>query len=299
MGKLENRSSTTKYSRLISRIEAVRKDLRYTFMFDNANVGGDTMVEVLSQLFRLPPNGKPMTVMQLAGFPAEVVDSVVSVLGRMAFEFGLWSDGAAQLLFVCEEAHRYAPADKSIGFGPTRKAVSRIAKEGRKYGVFLGLVTQRPAELDATIISQCSTLFAMRMANDRDQAVIRAAVSDAAASLLSFVPSLGTREAFAFGEGVALPTRLRFSQLGADLIPKSESVSSAEMMDGSRGIDAAFIERVVERWRGATMGTKRKIGDGMQDNKPGSPNALEAERALLQDAALSLRREPGAKLQRK
>jgi uncharacterized protein len=114
------------------------------------------------------------------------------------------------------------------------------------------------------------------------------------------VPSLGTREAFAFGEGVALPTRLRFSQLGADLIPKSESVSSAEMMDGTRGIDAAFIERVVERWRGATMGTKRKVGDGgMQDNKPGSPNALEAERALLQDAALSLRREPGVKLQRK
>ena len=134
----------------------------------------------LSQLFRLPPNGKPMTVMQLAGFPAEVVDSVVSVLCRMAFEFGLWSDGAVQLLFVCEEAHRYAPADRSIGFGPTRKAVSRIAKEGRKYGVFLGLVTQRPAELDATIISQCCTLFAMRMANDRDQAVIRAAVSDAA-----------------------------------------------------------------------------------------------------------------------
>ena len=156
MGKLENRSSVPKYNRLIARIEAVRNDPRYAFMFDNANVGGDTMVEVLSQLFRLPPNGKPMTIMQLAGFPAEVVDSVVSVLCRMAFEFGLWSDGAAPLLFVCEEAHRYAPADRAIGFGPTRKAVSRIAKEGRKYGVFLGLVTQRPAELDSTIISQCT-----------------------------------------------------------------------------------------------------------------------------------------------
>ena len=273
MGKLENRSSATKYSRLISRIETVRKDLRYAFMFDNANVGGDTMVEVLSQLFRLPPNGKPMTVMQLAGFPAEVVDSVVSVLGRMAFEFGLWSDGAAQLLFVCEEAHRYAPADKTIGFGPTRKAVSRIAKEGRKYGVFLGLVTQRPAELDATIISQCSTLFSMRMANDRDQAVIRAAVSDAAASLLAFVPSLATREAFAFGEGVALPTRLRFSQLPAEFIPKSESLSSGERIDAADGIDTAFIEKVVERWRGATMGNKRKAAESVPDapEREGAP----------------------------
>ena len=94
MGKLENRSTTTRYSRLVARIETVRKDPRYAFMFDNANVGGDTMGEVIGQLFRLPANGKPMTVMQLAGFPAEVVDSVVSVLGRMAFEFGLWSDGA-------------------------------------------------------------------------------------------------------------------------------------------------------------------------------------------------------------
>jgi hypothetical protein len=119
MGKLENRSTTTRFGRLAARIEMVRKDPRYAFMFDNANVGGDTMVEVIGQLFRLPANGKPMTVMQLAGFPAEVVDSVVSVLGRMAFEFGLWSDGAVPLLFACEEAHRYAPGDKAIGFGPT------------------------------------------------------------------------------------------------------------------------------------------------------------------------------------
>jgi len=300
MGKLENRSITTRYSRLIARIETVRKDLRYAFMFDNANVGGDTMVDVLCQLFRLTPAGKPMTVMQLAGFPSEVVDSVVSVLGRMAFEFGLWSDGAVELLFVCEEAHRYAPADRTIGFGPTRKAISRIAKEGRKYGVFLGLVTQRAAELDATIISQCSTLFAMRMANERDQAVIRSAVSDAAASLLAFVPSLGTREAFAFGEGVALPTRLRFKQLPADVIPRSESISSAERFDAIHGIDTAFVERVVERWRGATMGNKRKVGESVQDGEPPPPEpragplTLEDERAMLREALLHHRREPAA-----
>jgi DNA helicase HerA-like ATPase len=255
MGKLENRSSVSKYSRLIARIETVRNDPRYAFMFDNANVGGDTMVEVLSQLFRLPPNGKPMTIMQLAGFPAEVVDSVVSVLCRMAFEFGLWSDGAAPLLFVCEEAHRYAPADRTLGFGPTRKAVSRIAKEGRKYGVFLALVTQRPAELDATIISQCSTVFAMRMANDRDQAIVKSAVSDAAAGLLGFLPSLGTREVFAFGEGVALPTRLKFGEMPAHLIPKSEALGRGRM-DGAGAIDTDFIAAVVQRWRGAMMSHK-------------------------------------------
>ena len=263
MGKLENRSAWARYHRLITRIETARNDPRYGFMFDNANVGGDTMVETLSALFRLPPNGVPMTIMQLAGFPAEVVDSVVSVLLRMAFEFGLWSDGAFPLLVVCEEAHRYAPADRSIGFGPTRKAVSRIAKEGRKYGVFLGLITQRPAELDATIISQCSTLFAMRMANDRDQAIVRSAVSDAAGSLIGFVPSLGTREVFAFGEGVALPTRLRFKQLAPHHIPHSQAVTRANM-DSAKGVDVGFLVSVIERWRGATMGgqTRARPGGG-------------------------------------
>ena len=227
MGKLENRSSRMFHHRLLTRIETIRNDPRYAFMFDNANVGGDTMAEVLGQLFRMPANGKPMTIMQLAGFPSEVVDAVMSVLCRMAFDFGLWSEGAIQLLFVCEEAHRYASVDRKIGFGPTRRAISRIAKEGRKYGVFLGLVTQRPAELDPTILSQCSTLFTMRLSNDRDQALVRSAVSDAAASLLAFLPSLATREVFAFGEGVALPTRLKFRELPAHLRPKGETIGEA------------------------------------------------------------------------
>ena len=252
MGKLENRNSRMVYHKLIGRIQTFRNHPRYAFMFENANIGGDTMAEILGNLFRLPPDGKPMTIMQLAGFPAEVVDSVVSVLCRMAFDFGLWSDGVAPLLFVCEEAHRYAPADKNIGFGPTKRALSRIAKEGRKYGVFLGLVTQRPAEIDATIISQCSTLFVMRLSNDRDQALIRSAMSDAAANLLSFIPSLGTREVFTFGSGVALPTRMRFQELPAAQRPNSEA-SGNTRSDAGTNMSRDLLGTVIERWRSATM----------------------------------------------
>ena len=252
MGKLENRSSRIVYHKLIGRIQTFRNHPRYAFMFENANIGGDTMAEILSHLFRLPPEGKPMTIMQLAGFPAEVVDSVVSVLCRMAFDFGLWSEGAAPLLFVCEEAHRYAPSDKHIGFGPTRRALSRIAKEGRKYGVFLGLVTQRPAEIDTTIVSQCSTMFVMRLSNDRDQELIRSAVSDAAANLLSFIPSLGTREVFTFGPGVAMPTRLRFSLLPPELRPNSEA-SGNTRSDVGTNISRDLISSVIERWRASSM----------------------------------------------
>ena len=255
LGKLENRSSRMKYFKLIMRIEAVSNDPRYNFMFENANVGGDTMAEVICHLFRIAPGAKPMTVMQLAGLPVEVVDSVVSVVGRMAFEFGLWSDGAFPILFFCEEAHRYASADRALGFGPTRRALSRIAKEGRKCGVFLGLASQRPAELDATIISQCSTLFVMRMANDRDQEIIRSAVSDAAASLVNLVSSLGTREVLAFGEGVSLPVRMVFADLPKHLIPSSEAVRNTHS-GATREAPHDHVDMIVARWRGASINNK-------------------------------------------
>lgn len=255
MGRLENRASRMNYHRLITRIEVIRNDPRYAFMFENANVGGDMMGELLAQLFRLDADGRPMTIMQLAGLPTEVVDAVVCVLCRLAFEFGIWSEGAIPLLFVCEEAHRYAAADHSIGFTPTRRALSRVAKEGRKHGVFLGLVTQRPAELDPTVISQCSTVFAMRMSNDRDQAFLRAAVSDSA-KLLSFVPSLGTGEVIAFGEGVPLPARLSFRELPENLLPRIE-VGCRDSAGLGHPVGGAFVDSVIERWRGATMNKTR------------------------------------------
>jgi hypothetical protein len=275
MGRLENRATRMHYHRLMTRIETIRNDPRYGFMFENANVGGDTMGDLLRHLFRLDTPEKPLTVMQLAGLPAETVDAVVCVLSRLAFDFGLWSDGAVPLLFVCEEAHRYASADPASGFHPTRRALTRIAREGRKYGVFLGLVTQRPAELEPTIIAQCGTLFAMRMANDRDQALLRSAISDAATNLLSFIPTLGTREVVAFGEGVSVPARMTFRQMPAGLLPRSEA--SRDMDGAAAGLgDPDFVKGVIERWRGAHMSFKprpeesEREPEGASHRVPGS-----------------------------
>ncbi len=275
MGKLENRASRMIYHKLMTRIETVSNDPRYAFMFENANVGGDTMAEILATLFRLPPNGRPMTIMQLAGFPSEMVDALVSVTCRMAFDLGLWSDGGAPLLVVCEEAHRYMAADQSVGFAPTRRAISRIAKEGRKYGVFLGLVSQRPAELDPTILSQCSTLFAMRMTNDRDQELLRSAVADTAANLLSFLPSLGTGEAFGFGEGVVLPTRLKFSQLPAQMLPRSDMMGD-EAIGESGPLDGRSLAAVIDRWRGRVTRHRPNLIDELRSANVPSPSLQPA-----------------------
>jgi DNA helicase HerA-like ATPase len=275
MGKLENRSSRMLYHKLITRIESVCNDPHYSFMFDNANVGWDTIADVLGTLFRLPINGIPMTVMQLAGFPSEVVDAVVSVTCRMAFDVGLWSDGANPLLVICEEAHRYMAADPRIGFAPTRRSMSRIAKEGRKYGVFLGLVSQSAAEIDPTILSQCSTLFAMRMTNDRDQALLRSAVADTTANVLAFLPSLGAREAFAFGEGVAVPTRLKFNQLPQDLLPKTQAVNinGASPEASGSGISLASV---IERWRGQTHKQRMTAAKSAEHSQVTAPSAAES-----------------------
>ena len=227
MGKLENRSSRMAHHRLAQRIEAVRNDARYAFMFANANVGGDTMADILGDLFRRGDDQRPITVFQLASLPTEVVDAVVCVMSRLAFDLGMWSDGALPLLIVCEEAHRFAPADRATGFAPSRRALARIAKEGRKYGVYLGLVSQRPAELDPTIISQCNaSLRDAHGQRSRPRDCCWAAVSDAAANLLAFVPSLVPERSSASARGMSLPVQFRFTELPADRIPRNEAISS-------------------------------------------------------------------------
>jgi DNA helicase HerA-like ATPase len=274
MGKLENRSSGMSHHRLMMRIETIKNDPRYEFMFKHANLGGDTMAAVLNQVFSLESEDRSLTILKLASLPDEVVDAVVCVLARLAFDFALWSDGAIPILLTCEEAHRYASADQQSGFAPARRALKRIAREGRKYGVHLGLVTQRPAELDPTIISQCSTFFVMRMTNDADQALLRSAVSEAAANLLGFVPSLGAQEAIGIGEGLPLVARITFSTLPREAIPRSESGARG---GGERPLERSEIVRsAIERWRRATTSPTIRADDdpaGAFDAPRGEPAA--------------------------
>ncbi|MBN9443353.1 DUF87 domain-containing protein [Bosea sp. (in: a-proteobacteria)] len=209
------------------RLESLHADPRYRFMFGRANMY-ETMAPILGQIFRIPLHGRPITAFQLGGLPGEVVNAVASVLSRLAFELAMASEGALEVLVLCEEAHRYVPADPQLGFAPTRQAIARIAKEGRKYGAYLGVVTQRPGELDPTILSQCSTIFAMRLANERDQQIIRSAISDASASTIAFLSSIGNREAIAFGEGVATTMRMRFAALAPHELPAMGGRGTAE-----------------------------------------------------------------------
>ena len=136
----------------------ITQDARYAFMFGSLTVN-DGMAEVLGRIFRVPVNGKPITILELTGLPTEIINVVVSVVCRLTFDFALWGNGQVPVTLVCEEAHRYVPANSTLGFEPAKRAIARIAKEGRKYGASLCIVTQRPAEIDPTILSQCNTGF--------------------------------------------------------------------------------------------------------------------------------------------
>ena len=260
MGRLENKNDLAPYRQLKFHIDAISQDSRYAFMFGSLTVN-DGMTEVLGRIFRVPVDNKPITILELTGLPIEIVNVVVSVLARMTFDLAHWSEGKLPLLLVCEEAHRYVPVNQKLGFEPCKRAIARIAKEGRKYGVSLCIVTQRPAEIDPTIVSQCNTVFALRMSNDRDQEIVKSALSDTGSGLLEFLSALGQREALAFGDGVALPVRIKFDELPEDVRPRSSTAKFSAHWQHSVG-DKGFLEQVVEKWRSSVVSAR---GDAAQE----------------------------------
>jgi len=249
MGRLDKPESSIPYLRLMARIESLRGDRRFGFMFGGLTVE-DCMGEVIGQLLRIPVAGKPLTIFNLAGVPTEIVDVLVSLLCRLIFDFSLWSkpEDRTPVLLVCEEAHRYVPRDPSMGFGPTRRAISRIAKEGRKYGVSLGLITQRPSEISESVLSQCNTLISLRMSNDQDQRFVQNAMPENAAGLLNVLPALRTQEAVVVGEGVTVPMRIRFRDLKENERPQSDTAKFSTVWDKDDRAKS-FIDESITRWR--------------------------------------------------
>lgn len=248
LGKLERTQFMLPYRRLKARIESLVTDQRYNFMFGSLSVQ-DTMGEVLARLFRVPGGGRPISVIDLSTVPPEILDVVISVISRLTFDLAVWSKGGLPMLLVCEEAHRYAPAAEQK-FVPTRQALSRIAKEGRKYGLSLCLVTQRPSELDSTILSQCGTAVVLRLSSERDQDVIRGSTYEGMVDLVDFLPLLGDREAIVLGQGVSMPMRVRFDDLGKRGVPRSMHTGFSASWK-KPNMDREGLDEIVSRWRRA------------------------------------------------
>jgi DNA helicase HerA-like ATPase len=249
MGKMDKAGGTAPYLRLKSRIEEIKADPRYNFMFSGMLVA-DSMAGFIAKIFRLPSQGKPISIIDVSAVPSTITSVVVAVLARMVFDYAIWSRGEAQrpILLVCEEAHRYIPSDRVTTGASVRKILERIAKEGRKYGVSLGLITQRPSDLAEGVLSQCGTIIAMRLNNERDQSFVKSAMPEGSRGFVDTIPALRNREAIICGEGVAIPIRVGFDDLEPAKRPASTDPLFSELWRQTGG-EAQILERVIKRWR--------------------------------------------------
>lgn len=249
MGKLDKSTNTAPFMRLKTKIDEIKADPRYSFMFSGMLVG-DTMADFLAKIFRLPAEGKPISIIDVSAIPSEITPTVVAVLSRLVFDYSIWAknEPSRPILLVCEEAHRYIPNDDIAGESSVRDILSRIAKEGRKYGVSLGLITQRPSDLAEGVLSQCGTILSMRLNNDRDQAFVKAAMPEGARGFLDSIPALRNREIICCGEGVAIPIRVSLDTLVEERRPASEDPLFSELWRDNGG-EEEIIQRVIKRWR--------------------------------------------------
>jgi len=247
------KTESAPYDKILAKLETLTSDKRFEFMLQPDASVKDNLMELLVNWLRFPTNSKPISIIDLSGVPSDVIDVVVSMLCRIVFDFSLWnaSRSLMPILLICEEAHRYVPRKDEASFKPTKRAVSRLAKEGRKYGVSLGLVSQRPSDLDEGILSQCNTVIALRMTNQEDHSFVRRCLPDAVRGLVDSLPALRTREAVVVGEGTPLPVRFMFDELPEQSRPRSADVAfSAAWQDGADRSEA--VTRAIENWRSQT-----------------------------------------------
>ena len=235
------------FDRFLIRFDSKINDPRFRFMFSPVNYSRNANLPQLLKEYLSIDTGKRMTVVDLSGIPFEAVGVVVSVISRVVYEFNFWNPNRREfpILMVFEEAHNYIPNRPEAKFSAARSAVERLAKEGRKYGIGVMVVSQRPKELSETVISQCNTFIAMRLTNPEDQNYVRRLVPDSLAGLMAMLPSLRTGEALIVGDSVVMPTRVLIDFPNPE--PKSADVKFAEYW--AKGIAGMDVDRIVKRWR--------------------------------------------------
>ncbi|SDD24409.1 MULTISPECIES: ATP-binding protein [Kordiimonas] len=252
LGSFEKAEEVRPFLRLRNKVEELRADQRFAFMFSGMLMQ-DNLTSLVSQLLRFPVDGRPVTTLDLSGVPSDIVDVVVSLLSRLVFDFAMWSRrhaDATPILLVCEEAHRYVPhAASDARIHAARRSLERIAKEGRKYGVALGLVSQRPSDLSESVLSQCGTIISMRMNNEKDRSYVADAMPEGGESFLASLPSLQNRECVIAGEGVGCPIRVQLDFLDEHRRPASNDPEFHESWRQDVDCLEELVNDTINNWR--------------------------------------------------
>lgn len=236
------------FDRFLMRVESKLNDKRYDFLLKPTKRNTSASLSAMLRDFvGLGTQKAAVTVIDLSSVPFDVRPTVAAQIGRLAFEFNYWNPKYREfpILLMCEEAHAYIPRASESQYAGSRKSMERIAKEGRKYGVGLAVVSQRPHEVSETVLAQCGTFICLRITNPDDQAYVRSLVPESEGDLVSVLAGLGRGEALVLGEAVPLPTRLQFDK--PEPHPNSDDIDYfTQWKDGPTDLD---VDAIVNRWR--------------------------------------------------
>ncbi|MCS0407885.1 ATP-binding protein [Vibrio diabolicus] len=237
------------FSKVIRKIDSLLKDGRLKFMMESWNETEDPLPTIVNQFLTQQTT---VQIVDLSGVPNEVAGVASAAIARIVFQLKVWQTEAERqnspVLLVCEEAHRYVPNRGEAQYEAAQSAIRRIAKEGRKYGVGLLLVSQRPSEVEATVLSQCNSWIVLRITNDADREHVRSVLPDSMSGLTKMLSGLRRQEAIFVGQAATLPTRVMIRSLSDDKLPRSNDVN----FDKGWQQQAMTIEQigdVVTKWR--------------------------------------------------
>ncbi len=236
------------FDEFLIKLQSRMNDVRYDFLFKpKRRTSSDTLPGLLREFIGLSVPKSQINVIDFSSVPFDVRPTVSAQIGRLAFEMNYWNEKSRDfpILLVCEEAHAYIPRAHDTQYEGTRRSMERIAKEGRKYGVGLMVVSQRPHELSETVLAQCGSFLCFRLTNPDDQRYIRELVPDAEANLTNILSTLARGEVLALGE--AVPVATRFQMQAPDPTPNSDDVDFYKKWQ--LGVDDIDVETIVQKWR--------------------------------------------------
>ena len=250
-GTITSLSQTDRKSHdsILDKLNVLRNDPRLQFLMrDDA---GDSLSAAILQLTGATEDGRTVKIIDISGAPNEVAGTLTALICRLLFNFKVWQTREERerdpVLLICEEAHRYVPDRGEAQYREAQDAVRRIAKEGRKYGLGLMLVSQRPSDVESTVLSQCNSWLILRLTNGADQDHVRRFLPDSLSGITRMLSSLGRREAIFVGEAAALPARIRIRELGMNQLPDSRDIS---FVGGWANVPMAAtdIAAAIDRW---------------------------------------------------
>jgi hypothetical protein len=250
----------TKFKSILDKLSILRHDPRICFMMREWNEQSPLLEHIIAQLVGQiqddEKTNQDIRILDISGLPNEVAGPLTAMLARLLFQYKVYQTTEERrrdpVVLVCEEAHRYVPDRGEAEYAVAQTAIRRIAREGRKYGIALMLVSQRPADVESTVISQCGTWLVLRLTNAADQQHVARFLPDGLSSMTKALPNLAQQEAIFVGEGASLPARIRIRDLTDEQLPKSETAKFAKGWTLDRLTEAEIAE-IADRMAGITI----------------------------------------------